>query len=136
MTLKQLMTTKALICLIFGIPMLLFPSGLMALYGLDLTVHGELMARLYGGALLGNMMLTWYSRTDRGSVAMNAAILHLFVYDAINVFITFFATVEGIMSSLGWTAFAIYLFFAVSYGYYYVKERMATIRRIRHASGV
>lgn len=124
MKLKNLMIIKALICLGFGVPMLLVPAKLMALYGLTLDSSGIVMARLYGGALFGNLLLTWFSRNDPGSPTLRAAVLYLFVYDGINFIVTLVAVISGIMNTFGWSAVGIYLFFTVGYGYFqFIKPR-------------
>jgi len=118
MKLSNLMIIKAIVCLVFGIPMLLVPAILMSLYGVTLDPFGILMARLYGAALLGNLLLTWFSRSDPGSVALRAAVLHLFIYDGLAFIVTLVAVVTGIMNAFGWSAVGIYLFFTVGYGYF------------------
>ena len=120
------MILKSLICLVFGISLLLIPMQLMSLYGLNLDVNGIVMARLYGGAMAGIMMLTWFGRNDTGSIALYATILFLFFYDAINFLVTMWATISGAMGSLGWSAVLIYLFFTVGFGYYIVGKRVLT----------
>jgi len=118
MKLKNLMIIKAIICLGFGVPMLLVPAKLMSLYGLTLDPSGILMARLYGGALFGTLLLTWFSRNDTGSITLRAAVLYLLVYDGINFIVTLVAVLSGIMSAFGWSAVGIYLFFTIGYGYF------------------
>ena len=118
MKIKHLMILKAIICIGFGIPMLVIPAKLMSLYGLTLDSNGIVMARLYSGALLGNFLLTWFCRNDPGSVTLKAAILYLFVYDGINFIVTLLAVLTGIMSAFGISAMAIYLFFTIGYGYF------------------
>jgi len=118
MKLSNLMIIKAIVCLMFGIPMLLVPAILMSLYGVTLDSYGILVARLYGAALLGNLLLTWFSRSDPGSVALRAAVLHLFIYDGLAFIVTLVAVVTGIMNAFGWSAVGIYLFFTVGYGYF------------------
>ena len=125
MKIKQLMIVKAVICIGFGVPMLLIPAKLMSLYGLSLDSNGIVMARLYSGALLGNFLLTWFSRNDPGSVTLRAAILYLFIYDAINFVVTLTAVIKGIMSPMGLSAVAIYLFFTLGYGYFQLIKRPA-----------
>jgi len=125
MKIKHLMIIKAIICIGFGIPMLLIPSKLMSLYGLTLDVNGIVMARLYGGALIGTFFLTWFSKNDPGSITLIAAILYLFVYDCINFIVTLVATIIGIMSTFGYSAVAIYLFFTIGYAYFQFFKRPA-----------
>lgn len=123
MKVKHVMICKAVVCIGFGIPMLLIPAQLMSLYGLNLDANGIVMARLYGGALLGNLLLTWFCRNDPGSPSLRAAVLYLFVYDGINFIITLVASLNGVMNSFGYSASAIYLFFTIGFGYFQLFKR-------------
>jgi len=117
MRIKHLMIVKAIVCLSFGLPMLLVPAQLLSVYGLELDINGVVMARLFGGALLSTMLLTWFARNDTGSTSLHAAVLYLFVYDGINFLVTLWATLSGIMSIMGWSVVAIYLFFTLGFGF-------------------
>ncbi|MFC2036667.1 hypothetical protein ACFLYD_01680 [Chloroflexota bacterium] len=118
MKLSTLMVVKAVVCLGFGIALLAIPGPLMSLYGITLDEGGILVARLYGASLMGNLMLTWFSRNDPGSEALRAAVLGLFVYDAVGLIVTLIAMFSGVMNALGWSVVAIYLVFTVGYGYF------------------
>ena len=118
MKLSTLMIIKAVVCLVFGILLVAIPGPLMSLYGVALQPGGELMARFYGASLLGNLMLTWLGRNDPGSEALRAAILGLFVYDAVGLVVAVIAMLSGVMNLLGWSIVAIYLFFTVTFGYF------------------
>ena len=118
MKLTTLMIIKAIVCLGFGILLVAIPGPLMSLFGVTLQDGGVLMARLYGASLLGNLMLTWFSKNDPGSQALRAAILGLFVYDAVGLVVAVIATLSGVMNLLGWSIVAIYLFFTVGFGYF------------------
>jgi hypothetical protein len=118
MKLNTLMVVKAVVCLAFGVLLVVIPGPLMSLYGVTLDDGGMLMARLYGASLLGNLMLTWFSRNDPGSEALRAAVLGLFVYDAVGLVVALIAMLSGVMNALGWSVVAIYLVFTVGYGYF------------------
>jgi hypothetical protein len=118
MKLNMLMVVKAVVCLAFGVLLVVIPGLLMSLYGVTLDDGGMLMARLYGASLLGNLMLTWFSRNDPGSEALRAAVLGLFVYDAVGLVVALIAMLSGVMNALGWSVVAIYLVFTVGYGYF------------------
>lgn len=128
MKLKTVLLLKALICISFGVPMLLIPANLMALYGLDLDSGGMVMARLYGATLIGNLMLTWFAREDTGSLSLRAIILQLFLYNGIGLAISLVATLTGVMNAFGWTAVVIYLFFTVGFGYYEFAKNQAVLK--------
>ena len=118
MRLNTLMVVKAVVCLAFGVLLLVIPGPLMSLYGVTLDDGGMLMARLYGASLLGNLMLTWFGRVDPGSEALRAAVLGLTVYDAAGLIVALIAMLSGVMNALGWSVVAIYLVFTAGFGYF------------------
>ena len=118
MKLSTLMIVKAVVCLAFGVLLVAIPGPLMSLYGITLDQGGIFMARLYGASLLGNLMLTWFSRNDPGSEALSAAVLGLFVYDAVGLIVALIAMFSGVMNALGWSVVAIYLVMTAGYGYF------------------
>jgi len=125
MNLKTLMIIKAVICLTFGLLLLLFPGFTYSLFGASLNDAGIFAAREYGAALMGSLCLTWYARSAAESQSRRAIILDLFVYDAIGVVISLLALYQGLFNPLGWGLVAIYLFFAVGYGYFWFKKPAA-----------
>ena len=119
MNLKTLMIIKAVVCLSLGLLLLLAPGFTFSLFGASINDAGAFPAREYGAALIGTLLLTWYARNAAESQARRAIILDLFVYDAIGVVITLIAQLSGMFNLLGWGIVAIYLFFAVGYGYFW-----------------
>ena len=118
MKLRGLLILKALVSLFFGILLLGIPAKLGSILGLELSSHGIFMAREYGGALIGIFFLCWFSRNSEGSKALNAIILFGFVYDLVNLVVALTATLSGTMNSLGWGIVAVYLLFALGFGYF------------------
>lgn len=120
MKFKTLMILKALVCLSLGLPILFVPYFVYSLFGASLGSGGAFAAREYGASMIGNLMVTWFARNALESDARRAIILGLCVYDAIGFVITLIALISGVLGPLGWFALAIYLFFAVGYGYFLV----------------
>lgn len=118
MKLKNMMIIKAVVCLLFGILFLLVPGPLMAFFGVTLDPGGIFVARLYGASLIGNLLLTWFSRNDPGSEALRASVLGLFVYDAIGFIVALMAVLSGVMNTFGWAVVALYLFLTLGFGYF------------------
>jgi len=116
--LKTMMVIKAVICLFFGILLLLVPGPLMAFWGVQLGPGGIFMSRLYGASLIGNLLLTWFEKNDSGSVALRASVLGLFAYDAIGFVVAFMALIAGVMNPLGWVIVGLLLFLALGFGYF------------------
>ena len=125
MNLKNMHTVKAVVCLAFGALFLLVPGPLMSFFGVTLDPGGMFVARLYGASLIGNLCLTWFSRNDPGSQARNAAVLGLFVYDAIGFVVALAAVLSGVMNLFGWAVVLLYLFLTLGYGYFQFKKPAA-----------
>jgi hypothetical protein len=126
MKLKTLMIIKAVVCIVFGFLLLIFPQQLLTLMGASLGAAGLFTARLYGAALIGNLALTWAARNADPSKARRAIILDLFVYDGIGFVIALLAVLGGTLNWLGWGIVAIYLFFTVGYGYFWFVDKPTT----------
>ena len=125
MKFTTLMIIKAVVCLSLGVPILIAPVFLYSLFGASLNPGGVFAAREYGASLIGNLMLTWFARNAGESDARRAIILALCVYDAIGFVITLIAQFSGALGPLGWFAAAIYLFFAVAFGYFLLPQKKA-----------
>jgi len=118
MKLSTMMVIKAVVCLVFGLLFLLAPEPLMSFYGVTLGEGGIFVARLYGASLFGNLLLTWFARNDAGSEALRAAVLALFVYDAIGFVVALLAQIAGLMNGFGWAVVGLYLLLTLGFGYF------------------
>lgn len=126
MTFKTLMVIKAVVCLVFGVLLVLVPGQLLKLLGATLGAGGMLTSREYGSCLLGNLMLCWFARNAERSPVRRAIILHLFVYDAVALIATLIAQLSGVMNTLGWSIVAVYFFFAAGFGYLLIQRERET----------
>lgn len=117
MTYRTLLIAKAVVCLAFGLLLLLAPVALLGILGAELGAAGTFTAREYGAALIGALFLTWYAKDVQALDARRAVLLYLLVYDAIGVVITVQAVLAGVLNGLGWGIVLVYLFFAVGAGY-------------------
>lgn len=113
MTFRNLLITKALVCLAFGLFLLAAPDVLFGLLGGSLGAAGMFAAREYGAAMIGTLLLTFLARNITASDAKRAILVDLLVYDAIGVIITVGAVVSQVLNVLGWGVVAVYLVFTV-----------------------
>jgi hypothetical protein len=121
MKLQTLMVTKSIVCMVLGAIILAVPSILYGIFGAALTAAGAFAAREYGASLIGNMLVTWFVRNAKDSDARRAIVLGLCVYDGIGFLVTLAAVITGLINPLGWLVVILYLFFALGFGYYFVK---------------
>ena len=123
MKFKTLMVIKAVVCLGFGPLLLFFPGPLLTLLGSSFGPGAAITAREYGAALMGNLMLAWFARNGEESVLRRAIVLNLFVYDAIAFVAMLLIQLSGGMNALGWGIIAVYLFFALGFGYFLLPQK-------------
>ncbi len=124
MKLKSLMIIKAIVCLGFGVLLLLIPDKLFSIFGTTLGDGGMFTAREYGAALFGNLFLCWLAKDAAESDARRAIIAALFVYDLIGFIVTTITIIAGILNPLGWAVAFIYLFFTIGFGYFLFKPSL------------
>ena len=127
MTFRTLLIAKAVVCLAFGLLLLLVPVTLLSLLGAELGAAGTFTAREYGAALIGALFLMWFAKDTQASDARRAILLYLLVYDAIGVIITVPAVLSGVLNGLGWGIALVYLFFTLGAGYLLGQERRPVV---------
>ena len=128
MKFKTVMIIKAIVCLGFA-PLLLFiPGWLLNLLGTSFGPGAALMAREYGAALIGNLLLTWLARNAEESTARSAIIWNLFIYDAIALIATLMIQLTGGLNLLGWGIVAVYLFFTFGFGYLLIPQKKSVLK--------
>jgi hypothetical protein len=118
MKLNTLMVTNAIIAGIFGVAFILVPSQVFPLYGLDPNPPLVYMGQLWGAAIVGFAVLTWYARNAAESDARSAIVLALFIATAVGFIAALIGQLGGVVNALGWTSVAIYLFLALGFGYF------------------
>lgn len=121
MKFQTVMILKAVVCLSLGVPILLMPNFTYSMFGTTLGPGGAIAAQEYGASLLGALMITWFARKAQPSETRTAIALGYCIYDTIGVVVALIATLTGVMNLLGWFVVVIYLFFALTFGYFTVK---------------
>ncbi len=125
MGLKTLMIIKAVVSLVFGLILLFLPGSLLIILGSSYGPGAAIMAREYGAALMGVLMLTWFARNAEDSIARRAIIISLFVYDAVAFIAMLILQLSGAMNALGWGVVFIYLFFTAAFGCFLLPKKKA-----------
>jgi hypothetical protein len=74
MTLKTLLIIKAVAALALGVPILVAPGFVYGIFGAKLNEAGKFAAQEYAAAMLGILLLTWYSRNAEKSTSRRAII--------------------------------------------------------------
>ena len=118
MKLRTLLVINAVLALIYGISYQVAPTAVIKLYGVTQGPGPAFLARLFGAALIGIGLLTWFSRNVQDAGARRAIILSMLVYSVIALIVAVHATVTGVMNTVGWTGVAIFFFLALGYAYF------------------
>jgi hypothetical protein len=124
MTFRTLLIIKAAVCVAFGVYLLAAPASLLGLLGASLSGAGLFTAREYGAAVIGTLLLVWFSKDVQAGDARRAILLDLLVYDGIGVVVTLSVVLTGVLNALGWGIVVVYGFFTVGSGYLLVKEKL------------
>jgi hypothetical protein len=123
MKLSALMIVNAIVAVVFGLGFILAPSQVASFYSPAVgapEADGVLrvVAQLLGAAFVAFAVLTWVARNARDSEARRAILLALFIGDVVGFVIALIAQMGGAVNALGWSTVAIYLLFAIGFGYF------------------
>ena len=123
MKLSVFLTIVAVVAFIFGILFILIPGALLSLYGISLSAGGQVVARLFGAALLGYSVLTWSARKAEDSEARKAIIFALFVGETLGFVVALIAQLSGAVNALGWSTVVIYFLLALGFCYFQFRKQ-------------
>ncbi len=118
MKLKNWMSAAGVICLVFGIGFVILPVTLLSFYGISTERGGILMTRLFGGAFIPLGLLLWFNRNTTEPTTQRAFAIALFVGNVIGVIVSLMSQLSGTANALGWSTVALYLIFALGFGYF------------------
>ena len=126
MKLSALMVVNAIVAGVFGVGFVLVPGQVLAQYGIAVDAPVEYLGQLFGAALLGYAIISWSARNVPPSEARHAILLGLFAGDLAAFILALKAQLGGVVTTLGWSTVAIYLVFALGFGYFrFVKPTAA-----------
>jgi hypothetical protein len=118
MNLKLFLGIGAVISVLYGAGFILIPNFLLTLYGIESSPAAILGFRYFGLTLLTLGIAAWVMKESSDWTAIRGLLLGLVVGDALGVIVSAWATLAGVTNAMGWSAFLIYLVFALAYGYF------------------
>jgi hypothetical protein len=118
MKLSNLFLANAIVAIIFGVGFLLIPDKVLGFYALATNEAGILLTQLYGAALVGYAIITWFARSASAEMQRNL-VLSLLVTFAVGTVIIVLAELRGVANGLGWVNVVIFVVFTLGYGYFY-----------------
>lgn len=123
MKLGNLLMAGAVVTLIFGLSLVLFPVALFSLYGITANDAGIVLARLFGAAFLGFTVLNWSARNAADSEVLRGIVLANLLMDAVGFVATLLGQLAGLANALGWSFVALYLLFGLGFAYFQFMRR-------------
>ena len=118
MKISTLFIINTIVAGIFGLSFLFVAATLMSFYGITLSPGGLVVARLFGAALIGFAVLSWFARNAEESIARGAIVLAFFISDSVGFIIALIGQLSGTVNAFGWSTVAIYLLLALGFGYF------------------
>jgi hypothetical protein len=112
-----MMIIKAVVCLVFGLGMLLAPAWLMGLYDMSLGEGGMVMTRLLGASFLLLTVTLGLASQAGPSKARRAISIGVIVGDLIGFVVGLIAAISGVGNGLVWSIPALYLLLALGFAY-------------------
>ena len=104
LNLNTFLLISAIVALIFGLGFVLLPGVMFSIYGIASAPASFLGFRLFGSALIVIGLLTWFLRDSTNWEAVRALLLSVAIGNVVGLLLVFFATINGTLSAMGWTA--------------------------------
>ena len=132
MNLKMFLMISAIVAALFGLGFVLVPGFMFSLYGVAPNPASLLGFRLFGSALIAIGVMTWFLKDGTDWPAIKALLLSVAVGNVIGFLFVLFATIDGTISAMGWTAVLIYLLLLIGEGYFLSRGPASTLDRGRY----
>jgi hypothetical protein len=118
MKLRNLFLIHSLVALLYALCLLVIPKTVLFLYGFGVTPGEILLAQFFGTELLVAGLITLLARDADASTTRNAITISIMISSAIGAVVSIGGTLGGTMDALGWTAVALFGFFAIAFAYF------------------
>lgn len=128
MNTRTVLTTAAVIALIFAVGLLLMPAFMATLYGIGTSPSEVLLARFFGTGLLAIGLINWLAK-DMDYSTLRPILLGNLVADIVGLIVSVMGTVGGVMNSLGWLSVALYLLLALGFAYLQFMGQPVNVRQ-------
>lgn len=126
MKLKIILIINAVVAILYGLALLLFPVWMGALYGFTADEPLIFTARLLGVYLFATGVLSWLIRDAPASDTLKNVVLAFFSMDVLGLVVSLIAQLRGTLNAQGWSLVAIYLLLGIGFGYYLLAKPKAS----------
>lgn len=116
MSFKTLLTVAGGISVLFGLGFLLFPSSVLAPYGVHTDPTGHFVAQFLGAALLEVGLIFFLARRIDDPSTMRGIALGACIGELAGFWVALRIQRTGLISAMGWSTVAIYGLLALGFG--------------------
>jgi hypothetical protein len=105
---------------------------MFSIYGVASSPASLLGFRLFGSALIAIGIMTWFLKDSADWQAIKALLLSVAIGNVIGFLLVLFATINGTLGAMGWSAVLIYLLLLIGEGYFLSRGPASTLERRRY----
>jgi hypothetical protein len=117
-----LFTVTLVVELIFALGFILAPGMLFGTFGVTPSPFASSLARLFGSALLGFVVLLWQGRSSANPELHRAVLFTMFTYWLVSSVLLVWAQLSGLFNIMGWGTVAMHIGFLIAYGVFILKK--------------
>ena len=124
MKLRYLFVLNTIVALIFATGLLLAPKPMLGLFrlsvgaGVSANASINFVTQMLGAALILPGLLSWFAGGMTEAGARRSTAVSLFVFDVAGLAVSLLGMLSKVMSATGWVIVALFLLFALGYGYF------------------
>ena len=124
MNIRTFLIITAVVALVYGLGLLLMPVFMASTYGVGTSASEILLARFFGVELLIVGLIGWLAK-DLPFSSLRPIITASLIGDIVGAIVALLGTLSGVMNTVGWSAFGIYLLIGLGFAYF---QFMATAK--------
>ena len=113
---KKLFTTTLVVEAIFGLGFLTIPGFMFGTFGVTPNEFAISLARMFGSALLGFVVLLWKGRGSDNQELKEAKLASMFIYWLLSTLLLLLTQLSGIFNIMGWGVVVLHFGFLIAYG--------------------
>ena len=132
MRLGTFLAISAVVALVYGLGFVFLPGFLLGVYGVAAVPASILGFRFFGTALIAIGLTTWVLRDNADWQAIRALLLGVVIGNVIGFLVALFATFNGTMGPMGWSAVLIYLLLGGGEAYFLSRGPSVALERGRY----